>query len=321
MPLLMGSKQMRDKTKAKTSAHSFWGNARPYQQIWRTLLGLVIIHTAFFAATFGIFMLGAWALNTEPANILRGATPVETAVFFLTFLGYHLGLWAVVRILHKRGFRTLFGPSLRINWKHFRCGLLIALAISLVAILVQILGTAFSAWDPQAATQAMPLTSWLALILPALALIWMQIMAEELVFRGYLLQQLRARFRSIWLWAILPSLIFGVLHFDASTYGVNAYFYVLHTATVGIVLAIVTLRTGNIGAAAGLHFGNNAMMIASGTKGTLDGFSLFLTEIPLKGALMTSSILTQTTLAIAAFGLWWWICGHKLPIANTAQAD
>lgn len=312
---------MGDETKSETFAQNFWAAARPYQQIWRTILGLVIIHAVFFAATFGVFMLGAWALNTSPANILHGSSPLEAAVFFLTFLGYHLGLWGVVRILHKRSFRSLFGPAQRINWTQFRQGLMIAITIGLIAIVIQLLGSTFSTWDPPAATQAMPLSRWLVLILPALALIFMQIMAEELVFRGYLLQQLRARFRSVWLWAILPSLIFGMLHFTPATYGINAYFYVLHTATVGIVLAIVTLRTGNIGAAAGLHFGNNAMMIVSGTTGDLDGFSLFLTEIPLKSGLMTSSMLTQTTLVIVAFGLWWRMCGRKLPIANTAQGD
>ena len=149
----------------------------------------------------------------------------------------------------------------------------------------------------------------------------MQIFAEELVFRGYLLQQLRARFRSIWLWAILPSFIFGVLHFDPYTYGINAVFYVTHTTVAGIVLAIVTLRTGNIGAAAGLHFGNNAMLVFSGNKGTLDGFSLFLTDIDPASVSMGWSILSQTGLVVIAFTIWWRLTQHNQPIANAKQAD
>lgn len=301
---------------------SFWTPAYPRIQIWRTVVGFIVIHAVFFAATFVIFIVGAKLLHTDPAAILDASTPAKAAIFFLTFLGYHLGLWITVKTLHKRGFRSLFGPALRVNWRHFRVGLLVAIGTSIAAIILQFVQPLFlPAGDDIPAQQSMSLASWALLIVPALALVLLQIFAEELVFRGYVLQQLRARFRSIWIWAILPSLAFGVLHFDPATYGLNAVFYVTHTTVIGILLAIVTVRTGNIGAAAGLHFGNNAMLVFSGTKGSLDGFSLFLTEMDLTGAHMTWSILSQTGTVLAAFVLWWMLTQRNQPIANAAQAD
>ncbi|SEW31681.1 hypothetical protein SAMN05444851_2999 [Aliiroseovarius sediminilitoris] len=303
-------------------AKAFWSPAFPHIQLWRTIIGIIIIHAVFFAVTFAIFIVGANLLGTDPGSMLGASTPAEAAVFFLTFLGYHLGLWVTVRLLHKRGYRSLFGPALRVNWLHFRRGLLIAIGISIAAILVQLLQPLFlSPAQETSAQQSIPFVNWALLVVPALILVLMQIFAEELVFRGYVLQQLRARFRSIWICAILPSLAFGVLHYDPATYGINSIFYVTHTATIGILLAVVTLRTGNIGAAAGLHFGNNAMLIFSGTKGTLDGFSLFLTEMDLTSAQMTWSILSQTTVVVAAFALWWWMTQRNQPIANAEQAD
>ncbi|MDE9449464.1 CPBP family intramembrane metalloprotease [Aliiroseovarius sp. Z3] len=301
---------------------AFWSPAFPRIQIWRTILGVFVIHAVFFAATFVIFIIGARLLGTDPGQMLGASTPAEAAVFFLTFLGYHLGLWLTVRLLHKRGFRSLFGPALRVNWRHFRRGLLVAIGVSIAAILLQLVQSLFLPAAPEStAQQSMPFVNWALLVVPALILVLMQIFAEELVFRGYLLQQLRARFGSIWLWAILPSLAFGILHYDPVTYGINGVFYVTHTTVIGILLAVVTLRTGNIGAAAGLHFGNNAMLIFSGTKGTLDGFSLFLTEMDLTSTQMTWSILTQTFTILAAFALWWKLTQRNQPIANTAQAD
>ncbi|GHF08806.1 abortive infection protein [Aliiroseovarius zhejiangensis] len=306
----------------QVSHAAFWSPAYPRIQLWRTFLGILVIHAAFFAVTFALFMIGAQLLDTDPGHMLGASTPAEASVFFLTFLGYHLGLWITVRTLHKRGFRSLFGPALRIDWRHFRRGLLVAIGISVAAILVQFLHPLFLPPAPEAAAeQSMPVATWALLIVPALTLVLIQIFAEELVFRGYLLQQLRARFRSIWIWAILPSFAFGMLHFDPATYGINGIFYVTHTTVIGILLAIVTLRTGNIGAAAGLHFGNNAMLIFSGTKGTLDGFSLFLTEMELTSAQMTWSILTQTAVVVVAFALWWRHSGRNQPIAKTAKAD
>ncbi|WP_371169559.1 CPBP family intramembrane glutamic endopeptidase [Aliiroseovarius sp. 2305UL8-7] len=300
----------------------FWTPAKPRNQIWRTIVGLILIHAVFLAATFAIFMAGAAVLGSTPERILGASNPGETAVFFLTFLGYHLGLWITLRILHKRGYQSLFGPTLRVSWRHFKQGLMIALVIGVVAVLIDLVGGLFLPANAAVEIeQNLSFGTWLVILLPALGLILMQIFAEELVFRGYLLQQLRARFRSVWLWAIIPSFIFGVLHFDPYTYGINAVFYVTHTTVAGIVLAIVTLRTGNIGAAAGLHFANNAMLLLVGAKGTLDGFSLFLSDLDPKSTTMGWSILLQTGLVVIAFTLWWNRTQRNQPIANASQAD
>lgn len=301
---------------------SFWSPALPYCQIWRSVLGFILIHVVFFAATFGIFMAGGWLIGQHPATILDGSTPTFAGIFFLTFLGYHLGLWLVVRFLHKRGFSTLFGPQKRVLWRQFRIGILIALAISLAAVLLQALEPLFAA--PQDQTQLernLPMSEWLLILAPALILIFIQIFAEELVFRGYMLQQLRARFQSAWIWAILPSVAFGLLHADPATWGVNAIFYVIHTSVVGIVLSFVTVRTGNIGAAAGLHFGNNMSMVLVGNAGSLDGFSLFVADVDLTGATTTVSMVLQTTLVLVAFAIWWKLTQRQAPIANAVKAD
>ncbi|MCK0143984.1 CPBP family intramembrane glutamic endopeptidase [Aliiroseovarius sp. F20344] len=301
---------------------SFWSPARPYCQIWRSVLGFVLIHVAFFAATFAIFMTGGWLIGEHPANILNATTAVHAGIFFLTFLGYHLGLWMVVRFLHKRSFSSLFGAQHRVLWRHFRTGILIALAISLAATVLQMLEPLFVAPQEQTELQRnLPTSEWALVLIPALTLIFIQIFAEELVFRGYMLQQLRARFRSPWIWAILPSVAFGLLHADPASWGVNAIFYVIHTSVVGIVLSIVTVRTGNIGAAAGLHFGNNASMVLVGNAGNLDGFSLFIAEVDLMGSTMTASMILQTTLVLVAFAIWWRLSQRNRPIANAVEAD
>lgn len=301
---------------------AFWAPALPYCQIWRSVLGFILIHVVFFAATFGILMGGGWLIGTHPATILDGATPTHTGIFFLTFLGYHLGLWLVVRFLHKRSFFTLFGPQKRVIWRHFRIGILIAFGISLAAALLQMLEPLFIA--PQDQTQLdqnLQVNEWLLILAPALILIFIQIFAEELVFRGYMLQQLRARFRSVWIWAILPSVAFGLLHADPSTWGINAVFYVIHTSVIGIVLSFVTLRTGNIGAAAGLHFGNNMSMVMLGNAGSLDGFSLYVAKVDLMGGATSASMILQTILVLIAFAIWWHLTQRQAPIANTVKAD
>lgn len=291
---------------APTLTDPFWSPARDRPELWRSLLGLVLIHLAFFAMTFAVIWLGAMVLGVAPQSIVGGGSPVAAAVFFATFTGYHLGLFLVVRLLHKRPYRSLFGPTQRLNRRHFLFGLGAAILVSGLSSLFDAAGL-FPGSGPAdgALVQNLPFARWALLILPALGLIFIQTLAEELVFRGYLLQQLRARFSSVWLWAVLPSALFGMLHFDPTTYGTNAYFYVLHTTMAGIILSLVTLRTGNIGAAAGLHMANNAMLLILGNAGTLDGLSLYLTTPDLTSTGIGLSIFGQTVIMTLAFLAWW----------------
>lgn len=300
----------------------FWSPAQHSCQIWRSVLGFILIHVVFFAATFAIFMAGAWLIDTDPAIIFGGGSATHSGIFFLTFLGYHLGLWLVVRFLHKRSFLTLLGPQRHVLWRQFRIGLLIALGISFAAGLLQMFEPLFIAPHDQTQLERnLPTDEWMLVLVPALILIFIQVFAEELVFRGYMLQQLRARFQSAWIWAVLPSVAFGLMHGDYATWGINAVFYVIHTSVVGIVLSFVTIRTGNIGAAAGLHFGNNIAMVLVGNAGSLDGFSLFVAEVDLMGWTTSAAMILQTVLVLVAFVIWWNLTQRQAPIANASKAD
>lgn len=296
----------------------FWQPAEARNQPWRTALGLVLIAVIFIASSFGIVFAAARALGLPGWQVARADTPITAAAYFLTFAGFHLGLALVLPLLHRRGYASLFGPTRRLTFSHFAfgAGATFGVAAGLYALMaLEHLVLPEGVSPPLSRNLA--LAPWLAWLLPALALIFMQTLAEEALFRGYLLQQLRARFRSPLIWAVLPSLAFGALHYDAQTYGpLNASAYVVNATVLGTLAAFITLRTGNIAAAAGLHFGNNAMLVLIGLQGTLDGFSLFTVALDLKNGYTTYSILTQTAAMVLAFLAWWrWMNRHR-PIAN-----
>lgn len=300
----------------------FWQPAPPYVQIWRTVLGFAILIAAFFGATVGLFGLAAMLTDQSPRAFISGQTPVSAALFFATFIGFHIGLVVVLPVLHKRGYRSLFGPTRRLNMRHFGYGLLftIALATALYAIMGIERMVLPDESEPRI-SQVRPVSEWLVWFLPALVLIFLQTFAEEALFRGYLLQQLRARFASVWIWAVLPSLVFGILHFDAATYGtLNAATYVVNTTATGIMLCLITIRTGNLGAAAGLHFGNNAALTVVGIKDNLEGFSLFAVGMDPQSGYAAYSILFQTAVNIALFAAWWVWMNRRDRIANGPYA-
>jgi len=76
---------------------------------------------------------------------------------------------------------------------------------------------------------------------------------------------------------IFPSVIFGLLHFNPTELGSLAWVAVAHITLLAILMADLTMRTGNLGAAIGLHFANNVAGILFTSLGeTLSGFSLYV---------------------------------------------
>ena len=58
---------------------------------------------------------------------------------------------------------------------------------------------------------------------------------------------------------VIPSLIFGAAHFSAENGVKQGIMLVVATGLLGFILAEVTYRTGNLGAAIGIHFLNNLL--------------------------------------------------------------
>ncbi len=300
----------------------YWQPAEARPQIWRTVLGFVLVMAFWFAATNAVVIGASRWFDLPIWEIVQGESFVATGIVFSTFAAFHLGLALMLPVLHRRSYFSLFGPMRRLDWRHFFRGVLAVLAIFALLSALTVLEPLFlPRGSNPPVVEALPVERWALGLGPALGFIFVQSLGEELVFRGYLLQQLRARFRSPLIWGVLPALIFGGLHFSPDTYGmVNALVYVLNAAVAGTLAAFITLRTGNLGASAGLHFGNNITMVLVGATGSPSGFSLFLTEMDPQSFYTAYSILTQSAVLIIGFLIWWrWMAQHRR-IANDAGA-
>ena len=98
---------------------------------------------------------------------------------------------------------------------------------------------------------------WLSVLPLGVCLMFFQVSAEELLFRGYLQQQLAVWIKNRWFYMVVPSGIFGFMHYDGGM-GVDVGLIVVATTSLlGLFLADLTYRTGNLGAAIGVHFANN----------------------------------------------------------------
>jgi membrane protease YdiL (CAAX protease family) len=248
--------------------------ARPRSQFWRLLVGLVLCVTVYIGMTGALFglliLLVGWDQAANLAlEVTEARTPTAALALLFTFVGMGLGPVVAVHLLHRRSAASLFGPRARV----LRDFLLTAAIVGSIYALSMVL------WSVRhdAVPQLNP-ALWLSFLPLAIVGLLIQTGAEEMLFRGYLMQQLAARFRSPVIWMILPSVVFGAVHFDPATAGGNAWIVIAAAGLFGLVAADLTAVTGSLGAAWGFHFANNfAALLVVAVDGTIPGLALYLT--------------------------------------------
>jgi membrane protease YdiL (CAAX protease family) len=231
---------------------------------WRVVLGLVLAGAVWLA-----ILLPAVAVTS------RSALPPErlgVVVFLLAFTGLVAGIGLATRWLHRLPGVRLLGLEGRLEaYLVWRSAALVVALFALTSAPLFLVAPPARQLDPE--TWAL----WAAAALPAL---FLQVTAEELVFRGYLQGMLATRTRNRLVWWVLPAVAFGALHWNPAEMGENAFLMVLAAILMGLVLGDVTARTGSLSAAIGLHFANNAFgVLVLATPSALSGLALYLSPL------------------------------------------
>jgi hypothetical protein len=280
--------------------------ARLRPQLWRLVLGVVLaiaIYVGWMLAvgTLIALWMGLDALDAQLGTLGLGRSPVALVVLLFTFIGMALGTFAATSWIHRRSIASLFGPRAAVL-RDFALGAGLLFAVSAPVAALLLLSVDVSpgvAWG-----------TWLAFLPLALAGLLIQTGAEEILFRGYLQQQLAARFTSRLVWMLVPSILFGLVHYAPSENGASTWFLVLATGFFGLLLADLTARSGNIGMAWGLHFANNVMAMLIFTTGeALDGLALFRLPFGLNDMGAMGWIVM---LDLASMVLVWWLARRML---------
>ncbi|MEM1300470.1 MAG: CPBP family intramembrane glutamic endopeptidase [Pseudomonadota bacterium] len=275
--------------------------ARAARGFWRPVLGLIIIMGLWVIGMIVVvmgWMLWRWAElgNLHGAvealgQLGQGGGAEPVVIMLLSFAGIWAGAAVAAVVMHGQAFGTLFEPAKRILFSDFGKGVLLAAAFSGLSLLVAMLFIATP-------VRAQPMGDWLVLFVPLMALVFIQATGEELIFRGYLLQQLAIRFRSPIAWAILPSILFGLLH-AGNTDGEAAYYYIAITGITGVTLAALVWRAGNLWIAVGLHWGvNMSSLTLVGADGIMAGTQLWLFPAETLMSLLQLNLLSAVALLV-----------------------
>ncbi|MFV0334148.1 MAG: lysostaphin resistance A-like protein [Tropicimonas sp.] len=293
-------------------------DAKLYPQLWRLLLGLLFTAFVFLSAATMLVAAFVWGANrinpqfvietTAALTRIQAAaqgyggidTPVAVFILLITFIGLFIGPMLAAAAFHFRDPGSLFGEA-----GDWFAGFVTALAV-LTPVYFGLVGLSFLVEGP---APNLSFSQWLRYLPFALPLIFIQTASEELLFRGYLQQQLAARFAARWIWMGLPALAFAGLHYTPGA-GASLPFVLVSALIFGLIAADLVEQTGSLGAAMGLHFGNNLFgMLGIALGDTITGLALYVSP-PLDDAVSSQAV--GLGLSISALLLVWWLTRRLL---------
>ncbi|QOL81716.1 CPBP family intramembrane glutamic endopeptidase [Pseudooceanicola spongiae] len=265
--------------------------------LWRTVAGFGMF-AVLYAVLLTLWFVGAASLfgMADPARLEQGTSAGATLLFLGSFTAAVVALVLMLQVLHGRGLAGLIGPWPMAGVQFFRVAGHVALLQAIVWILpmpADLRPERYLGFGP-----------WLSLLPVALPAIFIQIAAEELLFRGYLQSRLSARFSHPMIWMGLPSVLFGLLHYQGAA-GSNGLWFVASATLFALAAADLTARSGTLGPALALHFINNVLAIlVVGFGDELGGLALY--HLPVTAAdpaltpLMPLDLATTVVLWLAA---------------------
>jgi membrane protease YdiL (CAAX protease family) len=237
----------------------------PTYNRWRSLLGVLAGLSLFVLLSQVISQLVValgWALTAadqQYADYFRSAFAFERPV---GMLGANLGIvsligisFALLAVLHRVRPRWLLSVQPGMRWRY----LLICLAVALVSLNGVLLLSQLGTDRPPISVQP-GFWGFLVVILLTSPL---QAAAEELFFRGYLLQALGSLVARPWFGIVGSSVVFALLH------GTQNLPLFVDRLAFGLLAATLVWRTGGLEAGIAAHVVNNifAYLIAGFTTG------------------------------------------------------
>ena len=214
---------------------------------WRYILGALLVKTVVLVA--GI------VISALMAHQFAGDVSVFVASN-LDFMLLILGTWMLHVFWHRRPWRTLITTRHAISWRRIFQGAAVWGVIMLCSVGIQ--GALF----PERYVWTFDAQRWLLFFMLALLLTPIQCAAEEVFFRGYLLQAFGRISRHPVVAASLSSVMFTLPHLVNPEVTANGMWIMVVTYfTMGLFFALVALRDARLELSIGAHTANNFFLI------------------------------------------------------------
>lgn len=231
---------------------------------WRYILSIFLVLTIWQvlgAVPYAISYLLGWILNIY----------VNYLTISFSFVLFLFAILVAVKFIHERPVISLITPAGKFDWKLA----LYSFGAWFIITAVSAIGDALL--HPGTYQWTFQWPGWLWFSLLVIPLTTIQTSAEELFFRGYILQGMARLIHSHWALACISGVIFAVPHFLNPEMSAGFALLALFYFGFGFFLTMLTLNTNRLELALGIHAANNlfAVMIANYRGSALASISLF----------------------------------------------
>ncbi len=259
-------------------------------QWWRYVFGIFL--SLFFWVIIGsivsvvIAFLFAGGMGTKGVLALMKSRSIEAFVVNdLMFVFWFLGTVLAVRNVHGRSAWGLVGADRQINWQRLSYGFAVWFTILMVSSFV-------SLWmNPGEYKFDFDVNKWPVAFLIVLILTPIQTSAEEIFFRGYLLQGMGLITRQP-LGLIFSNGVLFMLPHLGNPEVANGFFWVaLEYFLIGVFLAFITLQDNRLELALGVHAANNITHIFFTTSDSALGTPALWTAKPSPAGFMDIAVV------------------------------
>ena len=214
---------------------------------WRYILGPLVLKTVILVASIVISALMSQQSLGDVSEF------VATHVDFMLLI---LGTWMLHVFWHRRPWRSLITTRHAISWRRILQGAAVWGVIMLCSVGIErVLFPGRYVWTFDA-------QRWMLFFMLALLLTPLQCAAEELFFRGYLLQAFGRISRHPLVAASLSSVMFTLPHLVNPEVTANGMWIMVATYfTMGLFFALIALRDAGLELSIGAHTANNFFLM------------------------------------------------------------
>lgn len=227
---------------------------------WLYVVGFFLIGVVLLIGNipFSIALVAEGGIDAAQLSITKQlqVLPANTTLFLLLlpFAMVFGVILLITKILHRLSLRELITSRSKVDWSRIGFGFISVVALSVIMILI----TYYI--DPEAMQWNFKPKAFALLVVISVLMVPLQTSAEELFFRGYLMQGLGRIFTSRLVPFVVTSVLFGLLHFANPEVEKLGEVILIAYLSTGFFLGAITLIDEGLELALGFHAGNNLFL-------------------------------------------------------------
>lgn len=177
----------------------------------------------------------------------------ENIVLSLLLLPFAFGLLAItlsIKYIHRRSITSIFTSREKTDWKRFFLSFGLWGIVMFAFLMISKATGAPIEWNFNPST-------FVLLFLVSMFIMPLQTMAEEVFFRGLLLQGFGMVFKKTWISLLITSVLFGLLHGSNPEVMAIGKILLVYYIWTGLFLGLITVMDEGLELAMGYHTINN----------------------------------------------------------------